>query len=68
MQMTIRSEGENILPRDLIILIMPRIISSAAVKSAITPSRSGRMVLMSWWVLPCIWRAWFPMATSRLAC
>ena len=44
--------------------IMPLIMSSAALKSAITPSRSGRMVLMFSWVLPCICWACRPTAMT----
>ena len=41
---TMRNDGENQRLRRPIILIMPRIICSAALKSAITPSRRGRTV------------------------
>ena len=44
--MTMRSDVENKRLPGLTILIKPRIICSQAVKSAITPSRSGRMVRM----------------------
>ena len=65
MQITMRREGLNHDFRLLIILIMPLIISSAAWKSAITPSFKGRMVSMFLWVLPCICCAKRPMATTR---
>ena len=57
MQITIRSEGAKRLPEVLTFLIMPRSISSVALKSAITPSFSGRIVLMLGLVFSCIWRA-----------
>ena len=64
MQITMRSEGAKRLPEVLTFLIMPRSINSVALKSAITPSLSGRMVLMFGLVFSCIWRACWPMATS----
>ena len=57
MQITIRSEGAKRPPEVLTFLIMPRSISSVALKSAITPSFSGRIVLMLGLVFSCIWRA-----------
>ena len=62
MQMTIFRLGGNRLFLKLIILIISRIMYSAAWKSAMTPSRSGRMVLMFSWVLPCIIMARLPTA------
>ena len=46
MQMTIFSDGLNSRPLVLTILISPRSMISAALKSAITPSFSGRIFLM----------------------
>ena len=46
----------------LIILMNSRIICSDASKSAITPSFSGRMVLMFWFSLPCMALALVPTA------
>ncbi len=57
MQITMRIEGAKRLPEVLTFLIMPRSISSVALKSAITPSFSGRIVLMFGLVFSCIWRA-----------
>ncbi len=56
MQTTMRKEGENQLQRrlELTIFTIPRIICSAALKSAIAPSRSGRMVRMPGGSLPSI--------------
>ena len=59
---TIRSEGENRRLPECTILIRPRIICSQAEKSAITPSRSGRMVLMLSCVFSYIIFASFPTA------
>ena len=64
MPTTIFREGENSLGPVLISLIMPLIISSAALKSAITPSLSGLITRMFSCVLPCICRALSPMAIS----
>ena len=61
---TIRKEGEKNLLFTLAILIIPRNICSAALKSAITPSRNGRIVLILSWVLPCICLAFSPMAIT----
>jgi hypothetical protein len=54
MPTTMRSDGENQLLRELAIFTRPRIMSSAALKSAITPLRSGRMVWMLGCSFPCI--------------
>ena len=62
--MTIRKEGEKNLLLILAIFIIPRIICSAALKSAITPSRKGRIVLILSCVFPCICRAFSPMAIT----
>ena len=59
---TIRSEGENRRLPVCTILIRPRIICSQAVKSAITPSRSGRMVRMLSCVFSYIIFAFSPTA------
>ena len=64
MHTTIRSEGENQRRLLLTIFTIPRIICSAALKSAITPSRSGRIVRMPGDSLPSIWRAIVPTANS----
>ncbi len=55
MPTTMRSEGENQLFLVLAFFTSPRIISSAALKSAITPLRRGRTVRMPGWPLPSIW-------------
>src|SRR6188768_2217970 len=47
-----------------IILIISFIISSAALKSAITPSFNGRTVLMLSWVFSCIIKARLPTAKT----
>ncbi len=63
MQMTIRRAGGNhFFLRAGIFLMNMLIIFSEASKSAITPSLSGRMVLMFSWVLPCIMFASRPTA------
>ena len=67
-QITIRSDGLKRWPLILTFFIMPRSISSAALKSAITPSLSGRIVRMFWCVLPCICWACSPMATTLPVC
>ena len=64
MQTTMRREGENQWRFELTIFTMPRIIISAALKSAITPSRSGRTVRMPGGSLPSIWWAGVPTASS----
>ncbi len=66
MQITIFNDGLNRLPRERTFRIMPRSIISVALKSAMTPSFSGLTVLIFPCVLPCIWRAWLPMATNLL--
>ena len=48
------------------ILISSLIINSAALKSAITPSRSGLTVLMLSWVFSCIINAFLPTANNNL--
>ena len=53
-QITILRAGEKKEFPLSIILIKPRIINSAAVKSAITPSFKGRIVLMLSFVFSCI--------------
>ena len=53
-QITIRNDGENILLVVRTFLIIPRNISSVALKSAITPAFSGRIVLMFGFSRPCI--------------
>ena len=68
MQITILSDGEKRLPEVFTFLIIPRSISSVALKSAITPSFSGRIVLMLGLVFSCICRACWPMATSLPEC
>ena len=65
-QITIRKEGGKSLRPVSIIFIIPRIIISAAWKSAITPSLSGRIVLMLSWVFSCICMASRPMANTLL--
>ena len=64
MQITMRRLGVKSWRPGLIIRIMPLIMSSAALKSAITPSFSGRMVLMFSCVFPCICCAARPMAIT----
>ncbi len=59
---TMRSDGENRREPVCTILIRPRIICSQAVKSAITPSRSGRMVRM----LSCVF-SYIILASSPTA-
>ena len=57
--------GVNMLLRLLFTLLMnPRIIISAALKSAITPSRRGLMVLMPGLTFSCISFALWPSAMS----
>src|SRR4030095_13097938 len=65
-QITILQVGVNKNPFGLIILIISRIIVSAALKSAITPSFSGRMVFRLSCVFSCICMAFFPTATTLL--
>jgi hypothetical protein len=64
MPTTIRSEGENQLFFELAFFTRPRIISSAALKSAITPLRSGRTVRMLSGSLPSMSWASLPTAIS----
>ena len=65
MPITILSVGLNTVPLRLgIIFIIPRIINSAARKSAMTPSFSGRIVLILSCVRSCILRASSPIATN----
>ena len=67
MQITIRSEGvKNRFLSDGMFLMNILIICSEELKSAITPSFSGRIVLMFSWVLPCIWLASWPTAIILL--
>ncbi len=62
-QITTRNEGENRPPLFLLaILIIPRIICSAALKSAITPSLNGLTVRIFSCVFPCICLAFSPKA------
>ena len=66
-QITILREGVTSLRFKVGTLLMSiLIICSEALKSAITPSLSGRMVLMFSWVLPCIILASWPMAITLL--
>ena len=55
--------GEKSLGLGLIILIIPLIICSAELKSAITPSFKGLIVFRLACVLPCICLAFSPKAT-----
>ena len=59
---TMRSDGEKRCRPECTILISPRIICSQAEKSAITPSRSGRIVRISLWVFSYIIFAFSPTA------
>ena len=61
---TIRRVDRKMELRLGIIRIIPLIISSAALKSAMTPSLSGRIVFIRSCVRSCILRAVSPMATS----
>ena len=65
MQITMRNEGENSEPEVFTILIMLRSISSVALKSAITPLLSGRMVLIPGFVRSCICCAFLPTAFNE---
>ena len=63
--MTMRRLGEKMDRLLLLTILMnSRIIISEASKSAITPSFSGRMVLMFWFSLPCIALAFVPTAAG----
>ena len=67
MQITILREGEKNLRCNVGILLIKRlIICSEALKSAITPSLSGRTVLIFSCVLPCIIFASSPIAITLL--
>ena len=61
---TMCSWGEKKRLPEWTILMSPRIICSQAVKSAITPSRSGRMVLMLSCVFSYISLAFSPTAST----
>ena len=54
MHIIMRSDGENMLLDVRTFLIRPRSMSSVALKSANTPSLSGRMVFMLGLVFSCI--------------
>src|SRR5215203_2068426 len=64
MQIIMRQEGGNSGFLGYTSLISSRIISSAALKSAITPSFNGRTVLILSWVFSCIIRARLPTAKT----
>ena len=67
MQITILRDGlKNFFFKVGILFIRVLIICSDALKSAITPSFSGLIVLMFSWVFPCIILASFPIAIILL--